>query len=71
VGYRLIPAVDPRAVFEAPGAMWAEADIGAAAAALVELADDPALRTRLGAAAREMATQRLGLGPLAEAVAAL
>jgi glycosyltransferase involved in cell wall biosynthesis len=51
--------------------MWAEADIGAAAAALVELADDPALRTRLGAAAREMATQRLGLGPLAEAVAAL
>ena len=28
VGYRLVPARDPRGVFEAPGADWAEPDLG-------------------------------------------
>ncbi|HTR15556.1 MAG TPA: glycosyltransferase family 4 protein [Acetobacteraceae bacterium] len=71
VSYRLVPARDPRGVFEAPGAVWAEADVGAAAASLVRLADDAALRARIGAAGRELAMRRLGPGPLAEAVRGL
>ena len=68
VPYRLIPAVDPRGVFQAPGAVWADADIGVAAAHLTRLADDPALRAALGGAARLMAEQRLGTAPLAAAL---
>ena len=68
---RLVPARDPRGVFEAPGAVWAEPDIAAAAGWLVRLADDPALRHRLGAAARVAAQTRLGAATLKEAVASL
>jgi len=68
---RLIPARDPRGVFEAPGAVWADPDIGAAADWLRRLADDPALRARLGAAARLHAEARLGPARLADAVRAL
>jgi glycosyltransferase involved in cell wall biosynthesis len=71
VGYRLVPAADPREVFEAPGAVWAEPDLGEAASALRQLADNPDARTALGAAAREAATRRLGLGPLREGLAGL
>jgi glycosyltransferase involved in cell wall biosynthesis len=71
VPFRLIPARDPRGVFEAPGAVWADPDIEAAAAALRRLADDPAARAALGAAGRAMAQARLGAGPLAEALAAI
>ena len=67
---RLIPARDPRGVFEAPGAVWADPDGDAAASWLVRLADDPALRSRLGSAGREMAQARLGPEALAEAVRA-
>ena len=48
VPYRLVPAIDPRGVFQAPGAVWAEADIGAAAAHLRRLADDAAARGGAG-----------------------
>ena len=68
---RLVPARDPRGVFEAPGAVWADPDIEAAAAALRTLASDPDLRRRLGAAARMAALQRFGPAPLAEAVRSL
>jgi glycosyltransferase involved in cell wall biosynthesis len=68
VPYRLIPARDPRGVFEAPGAMWAEADIGAAAASLRALADDAELRARLGAAARAAVLTKLGTAPLRDAL---
>ena len=68
VPYRLIPAADPRGVFQAPGAVWADADIGAAAAHLTRLADDAGARAALGAAARPMAMQRLGPAPLAAAL---
>ena len=44
---RLIPARDPRGVFEAPGAVWADPDIAVAADWLARLADDPAERARL------------------------
>ncbi|MBV8916027.1 MAG: glycosyltransferase, partial [Acetobacteraceae bacterium] len=67
---RLIPARDPRGVFEAPGAVWADPDGEAAGAWLVRLADNPGLRARLGAAAREAARNRLGAAALAEAVRA-
>ncbi len=71
VAYTLVPARDPRGVFEAPGALWAEADVDAAAAALVRLADDPALRARLGAAGQDAARRRLGSEALARAVRVL
>ena len=71
IPYRLIPARDPRGVFEAPGAVWAEADTQAAAAALIRLANDPMLRFTLGQAGRSAAQSRLGVAPLAEAVRSL
>jgi glycosyltransferase involved in cell wall biosynthesis len=71
VPVRLVPAHDPRGVFEAPGAVWAEPDVGAAAAALVRLADDPDERRRVGVAARQAALRRFGPAALAEAVRGL
>ena len=68
---RLVPARDPRGVFEAPDAVWAEPDIAAAADWLTRLADDPALRHRLGGAARAAAQTRLGPATLRDAVASL
>lgn len=71
VPYRLVPAQDPRGVFQAPGAVWAEADIGEAARHLVRLADDPAARAALGGAAHDQAMARLGTAPLAAALRGL
>ncbi len=71
VAYRLVPAVDARGVFEAPGAVWAEPDVADAAAQLVRLADDPAARSALGESGRAMATRCLGDGPLRDAVRGL
>ena len=71
IAYKLVPARDPRGVFEAPGAEWAEADIGEAAEALRVLAEDAELRQRLGHAAQAAAATRLGAGKLADAVRAL
>ncbi len=71
VAYRLIQASDPRGVFEAQGAVWAEADIGDAARHLRELAEQPDLRRQIGEAGRRIATERLGDARLREAVAAL
>jgi glycosyltransferase involved in cell wall biosynthesis len=68
VPFRLVPAMDPRGVFEAPGAVWADADVGVAAAQLRRLAGDPAARAALGGAGRLMAQQRLGTAPLAAAL---
>lgn len=71
VPYALVPAVDPRGVFEAPGAVWAEPDLGAAAAHLARLADDPAARRVLGMAGQAAARRRLGTRALADAVRGL
>jgi glycosyltransferase involved in cell wall biosynthesis len=71
VAHRLVAAIDPRGVFEAPGAHWAEADIEDAAHHLRRLADDPALRRSIGAAGRRMATERLGDAQLRAAVQSL
>jgi glycosyltransferase involved in cell wall biosynthesis len=68
VGYRLVPARDPRGVFEAPGAVWAEPDPAEAVAQLRRLADDAEARTALGARAHEGAMRRLGPKSLAAAL---
>ncbi|MGH7049168.1 MAG: glycosyltransferase [Acetobacteraceae bacterium] len=71
VPYRLVPARDPRGVYEYEGARWAEPDIAVAARHLVRLADDAAARATLGARAKEAAVERLGAGPLEVALAAI
>ncbi len=71
VDYRLVPAVDPRGVVQAPGAVWAEPDVASAAGWLVRLADDPGLRATMGARGCAVATARLGVAPLRAAVAQL
>ena len=68
---RLIPARDPRGVFEAPGAVWADPDPAAAAARLRHLADDAEARRAMGMRARAAAAIRLGPEPLLAAVRAL
>lgn len=70
IPYTLVPATDPRGVFTAPGAHWAEPDLDAAAAALVHLADNPARRLHLGTAARNAALA-LDAVPLAQALRSL
>ncbi|MGI3775827.1 MAG: glycosyltransferase [Janthinobacterium lividum] len=71
VPFRLVPARDPRGVFEAEGAVWADAEVGAAARALRDLAGDPERRAALGDAARRAARERLGAGPLHDALMSL
>jgi glycosyltransferase involved in cell wall biosynthesis len=71
VPYTLIPAVDPRGVFEAPGAVWAEADVAAAAQALRGLADDPARCRALGQAAQADARRLFTAAPLRAALRAI
>ena len=71
VGYRLIPARDPRGVFEAPGAVWAEPDQAEAVEALRKFADDDAARAELGNRAHRAAEDRLGTGPLESALRAI
>ena len=70
VPYHLTAAIDPRGVYAVPGALWAEPDIGQAAAMLRRLADHPDMRAELGARA-ERAADRLGTLPLAAAVRSL
>jgi glycosyltransferase involved in cell wall biosynthesis len=71
VDYRLIPARDPRGVFEAGGAVWADPSVENAVAQLRRLADDAAERRALGERGRAMAQARLGVGPLAAALDAI
>jgi glycosyltransferase involved in cell wall biosynthesis len=71
VRYTLVPARDERGVFEAPGAVWAEADVADAAGALRALAEAPERRAALGAAARRVVQVKLGTEPLARALAGL
>lgn len=71
VGFRLVPVTDPRGVYAAPDAVWAEPDIGEAAARLVQLADDAPGRIALGARGQAAARARLGTEKLADALRAL
>ncbi len=60
VGYRLIPARDPRAVFEAKNAVWAEPDLADAVGHLRRLAEDAAERAAMGRRARDSVAALLG-----------
>ena len=71
VGFTLAAPDDPRGVYQAKGALWADPDIGEAAAHLRRLADDPGERGALGARGRAMALQRLDAAPLAAALEAI
>jgi glycosyltransferase involved in cell wall biosynthesis len=64
VPWRLVPARDPQKIYDMPGTNWAEADIGAAAKMLRELAENPATRLRIGEAAR-IASEQLSFARLA------
>jgi glycosyltransferase involved in cell wall biosynthesis len=66
VGYRLMPARDPRRVYA--GACWAEPDHATAVAHLRRLADTPEQRATLGASGAAKAAQRLDITPLTEAL---
>lgn len=68
VGYRLVTAHDPRGIFEAPGAVWADADIDEAAQALHALAEDPERRAALGSAALRASHARFGAESLHQAL---
>ena len=68
---RLVPAHDPRRVYDVPGAVWAEPDIGDAAAQLRRLAGDAGARAALGARGRAAVMAQLGTTRLAEAVRGL
>ena len=57
IGYRLVDSVDPREVYK--GDIWAEPDVGEAAAVLKHLAADAEARARLGARGRATASARL------------
>ncbi len=50
IPYRLVPARDPQGTYHHPSMLWADADVGAAAAALRRLRREPELRRRLGEA---------------------
>jgi glycosyltransferase involved in cell wall biosynthesis len=71
VAYKLVAANDPRGVFMAPGAFWAEADVAHAAAALRELAASPDRRRALGAAARQAVMAKLDAAPLRAALSGI
>jgi glycosyltransferase involved in cell wall biosynthesis len=71
VAPRLVAARDPRHVFEAAGAVWADPDPEEAAGHLRRLAGDPEARRALGARGRARALRHLGAGKLIEAVAGL
>ena len=69
VDYKLVPATDTRGVYEAPGAVWAEADIRQAAQHLRRLADDPVARVELAARGQAHAVAALGPAKLLAALA--
>ena len=69
VGYRLVPVEDPRQVYR--DSYWAEPDVDEAVAHLRRLAEDADARAALGARGKALASERLGIGPLADAVRGL
>lgn len=68
IAYRLVPARDPRGIFEAPGAVWADADVDEAARTLRELADAPERRASLGMEAMRVSRMRFGPEGLRQAL---
>lgn len=71
VPYTLVPARDPRGIWDMPDTKWALPDRDAAVAALRAAAADPELRSRLGANARQRIATRLNGATLREAALAV
>ncbi|MFB9915475.1 glycosyltransferase family 4 protein [Gluconobacter kanchanaburiensis] len=71
VAYTLVPAHDPRGIWEMPETDWALPDIDSAAQALRRAADDPDLRARLGENAEKRIKARLNGETLMTAVRAI
>jgi glycosyltransferase involved in cell wall biosynthesis len=71
VSYSLVPVDDPDGVFSSDGQMWADADIGEATQWLRRLAEDDALRRRIGAAAAKDVAEQLSPKTFATDVARL
>lgn len=65
---RLVDIRDPNGPYGSPGAVWAEPDIPAAAAALKRLSTDLTFREALGAAGRTAALDRLSGGAAGRAL---
>lgn len=59
VPYSLVPAQDPSGRYDAPGQVWAEPDLYAAADAMVNFATDPALAAALGRKGYDLVRQKL------------
>ena len=71
VSYTLVPARDPRGIWDMPDTQWALPDMASAVQALRTAADNPDLRHRLGAHARHRITTRLNGATLRNAVQAV
>lgn len=71
VPYTLVPARDPRGIWDMPDTKWALPDRDAAVTALRAAAADPELRSRLGANARQRIATRLNGATLREAALAV
>ena len=63
VGYSLVPARDEQDMYSVAGGEWAEPEIDQAAACLSELAEQPAERTQIAAAARDAVSGLLSQKP--------
>ena len=68
VKYTLVPVDDPQGTYIVPGAKWAEADVGDAAAWLRRLYEDPEFRRQLGERGKAAATAKLSLAAYRRAI---
>jgi glycosyltransferase involved in cell wall biosynthesis len=71
VDYTLVPVRDPDGAFDEGSQVWAEPNVDHAAAWLRRLADDPALRAKMGAKAAADVTSQLAPAKFARTVAEL
>ncbi len=68
VSYRLVPTNDPQKLYNLPGQRWAEPDLDHAVEWLRRLRADPALRQRMGEAAKAKAQACFDLPAYAQAL---
>lgn len=69
VSFRMVPAEDPQKLYNLPGQRWAEPDLDHAVEWLRKFRAEPALRERVGAAARARAEACFGLPAFARGLA--
>ncbi len=71
IPYSLVPAIDPRGVYQLPGAHWAEADTAAAAKALRFLKSSPSDRRSRRIENTRILNEKIGSAPLLRALQSL